>query len=237
MPFQPLTGALAIGSLAGFPAHFPCHGETVSGDGLFVEIGRRDAGLLFLLVDVMGHGPTAAETIALLERGPLRDPLYEDLQPGDLLTRLNGRLQAEFALTGRFVTALAILAQEQRGDLTGANASQPEPSIRRSGGHWQPWRLPGGLPLGILVPTGGYQETTTTLTSGQQVLAFTDGVTEAGATQGKQFQHGPLQGFLANLPAGLSPDRVVARLVQALQGHVPVGWPEDDTTILCLQRS
>jgi hypothetical protein len=46
----------------------------------------------------------------------------------------------------------------------------------------------------------------------------------------------PLQAFLAGLVVGLSGDQVVAQLLRALQGHVPIGWPEDDTTILCLQR-
>ena len=74
------------------------------------------------------------------------------------------------------------------------------------------------------------------LTVGQQVLAFTDGVTEAGASGGKQFQYGDLTWFLSHLPGGLLVDQVVGQLVRALQSHVTVGWPEDDTTILCLQR-
>jgi serine phosphatase RsbU (regulator of sigma subunit) len=68
------------------------------------------------------------------------------------------------------------------------------------------------------------------------VLAFTDGVTEAGATQGPQFQHGPLQALLAGLPDNLSADEVVARLLAGVQAHAGTAWPEDDTTILCLNQ-
>jgi serine phosphatase RsbU (regulator of sigma subunit) len=237
MPFQSLTGAVTVGRISAFPAQQPCHGHPVSGDGLFVEVGRQDGGLLFLLVDVMGHGHAANQTVALLEHQMLPNPFFADLLPGRLLTRLNERLQTEFTVTGRFVTALALLADEQRGILTGANASQPQPYARQFGAGWHPWQLPNGLPLGILVPTGAYQEAATTLAVGQHLLAFTDGVTEAGATLGNQFQHGHLQRLLTSLPPGLPADQVVAQLLQALQSHVPTGWPEDDTTILCLQRN
>ena len=204
---------------------------------LFVEIGRQDGGSpVPLLVDVMGHGSPAARTVALIEQLVLPDPLYEDLQPAELLTRLNARLQAEFTATGRFVAAQALLADKQRGTVTGANASQPEPHIRQPGAVWQPWHLPNGPPLGIISPPGGYREAATPLTVGQQLLAFTDGVSEAGASRANQFQSGQLQWLLSNLPAGLLADQVVAQLLQLLQGHVPTGWPEDDTTILGLER-
>jgi serine phosphatase RsbU (regulator of sigma subunit) len=237
MPFQPLTSAVTVGGISAFPAQQPCHGHPISGDGLFVEVGRQDGALLFLLVDVMGHGHAANQTVALIESQLLTDPLCQEIQPAGLLARFNELLQAEFTVTGRFVTALVLLADEQRGILTGANASQPQPCVRQPGIGWQPWQVPNGLPLGILVPSGAYQEAATTLAVGQHLLAFTDGVTEAGATLGNQFQHGHLQRFLTSLPPGLPADQVVAQLLQALQSHVPTGWPEDDTTILCLQRN
>jgi serine phosphatase RsbU (regulator of sigma subunit) len=237
MPFQPLTVPVTIGGLIVFPAHQPCHGETVSGDGLFVEIGRQDGSLLFLMVDVMGHGHAAAQTITLLEQQVLRDPRCADLQPASLLTILNELLQVEFTVTGRFVAALVLLAEWQHGTLIGGIASQPEPFVGQPGAVWQPWHLPSGPPLGIIIPATGYQEDAMTLAVGQQLLAFSDGVAEAGARKGIQFQHGSLQWFLANLPSGLPGDQLLVLLVQALQAHVPTGWPEDDTTILCVGRN
>jgi phosphoserine phosphatase RsbU/P len=238
MPFQPLAATLAIGGIECFSAQQPCHGQTTSGDGLFVEVGRKDAQHLFLLVDVCGKSDPAAQLVALLEHHLLPDPVCENLRPAELLTLLNGMLQQAFAATGRFVAALALLANGQSGTVTGGNAGQPAPHIGQPGGNWQAWGLPGGAPLGILIPGGGYQEAVAPLTAGQYLLAFTDGVSEAGASKGKmfQFQHGPLQAFLAGLPAGLTADQIVLRLVSALQAHVGGNWPEDDTTILCLQR-
>jgi sigma-B regulation protein RsbU (phosphoserine phosphatase) len=236
MPFQTLAAPFTIGDVDAFPAQVPCHGEMVSGDGLFVETGRTDGRLLVLLVDVMGHGVSANQTVSVIENQLLPQAACADLRPGDLLTTLNIILQPVYATTGRFVTALALLLDGQNGALLGGNASQPEPQLGQPGGAWQPWHLPNGPPLGILLLEGGYQDDAITLTSGQQLLVFTDGVTEAGAMQGTQFQHGSLQRCLARLSPGLPADQVVAQLVQAVQAHVPVGWPDDDTTVLCLQR-
>jgi hypothetical protein len=70
---------------------------------------------------------------------------------------------------------------------------------------------------------------------GQHLLAFTDGVTEAGRGRSQHFE-GQLQGFLDALPAGLPAGHVMVRLLQALQIHAGAVWPEDDTTLVCLHR-
>jgi phosphoserine phosphatase RsbU/P len=187
-----------------------------------------------LLIDVTGHGPAAAQTVELLERHLLPDPCCSDLAPADLLRVLHGMLQSEWVATGRFVTALALLIGAQR-TVKGGNAGQPEPLAGRPGGSWQPWSVPGGPPLGLPIPDAAYADAERNLGLGECLLAFTDGVSEAGARQGQQFQHGPLQTFLAGLPAGLGIDEVVARLWQALQTHVGPRWPEDDMTVLGIE--
>jgi phosphoserine phosphatase RsbU/P len=236
MPFQPVPAKLVFGDLEMASVSVPAHGEPASGDGLFVEVGRTDDNLMLLMVGVTGHGDPAAQTVTLIAHHLLHDPTYLNRGAGELLTRLNGLLQAEFSTTGRFVAALSFLVGGQNGRVTGANASQPEPLLGQPSVGWQTWHLPNGPPLGILISPAGYQEATTTLTGGEQLLAFTDGVTEAGTRQGHQFQNGPLLWSLGGFPPGLPAHEVVAELLGALQGHVQANWPEDDVTILCLQR-
>jgi sigma-B regulation protein RsbU (phosphoserine phosphatase) len=236
MPFHRPPAGLTVGDIAGSWADEPCRGEAVSGDGFFVEIGRSDSHLLLLLVDVMGHGAAAAQTVDLLAKLFLRDSACQQRTPAELLRTLHGMLQQEWAATGRFVAALALLVEGQAGTLTAGNAALPEPWVRQPGQTWQSWSVPGGPPLGLPFPDADYQDDRLHLASGQLLLAFTDGVSEAGAAQGRQFQHGPLQTFLASLPGGLATDGVVATLLQALRAHVGANWPEDDTTILCLRR-
>jgi serine phosphatase RsbU (regulator of sigma subunit) len=93
------------------------------------------------------------------------------------------------------------------------------------------------LLLGAPDPNATYQEASTPLPPTGSLLAFSDGVTEAGAPAGlPHFQHSHLPAFLAGLPEGRKPAEVINGLMTALQGYVGANWPEDDTTAGCLRR-
>jgi serine phosphatase RsbU (regulator of sigma subunit) len=237
MPFQPLIGSFTAPGIELYSAAEPCHGESVSGDGLFVETGRHDGGLMLLLVDVMGHGTGAADTVDDLWRQSLSLPLCWDLGTGELLAVLHQQLQPTWDSYGRFVAAQTLLVDASGRTIEGANAALPEPRLGPPGGAWTTWPLPSGSPLGLPVPIPSYPSATALLHPAYCLLAFTDGVTEAGHSMSRQFQHGPLQAFLASLPAGITPQHLVGELRRVLMSHAGTGWPEDDTTILCLRRT
>lgn len=233
MPFDAINSSPVISGFEYFPALFLHQGETVSGDAVFPSHNRLDGGFLFLLIDVAGHGPQAADIVTEV-RLFLQDPICHNQQPAALLQILNGMLQQTFAATARFVAGLAVLI-DGRGNLIASNAGQPSPWVGQAGANWQPWDVPGGTFLGVAEPDEEYPEGPAALQLGQQLLVFTDGVPEAGRLHGRMFQ-GQLQGFLNALPAGLSAGQVVVRLLQALQIQAGAAWPEDDTTVVCLHR-
>jgi serine phosphatase RsbU (regulator of sigma subunit) len=186
----------------------------------------------------MGHGDNAAQTVELIETRLLPDSHCQGLAPADLLKTLHGMLESEYAATGRFVTALALLVDGTQGTVVASNAAVPEPLLGEPGGSWQTWSISGVAPLGLPIPDMDFADTLRSLAPGEHLLAFTDGVTEAGVMCGKdQFQHGHLHTCLNGLPAGTSVDQVVEALRQAVQGHVGANWPEDDTTVLGIQRT
>jgi sigma-B regulation protein RsbU (phosphoserine phosphatase) len=233
MPFALLDSPPVIPGFEYFPALLLYRGETVDGDAIFPERNRLDGRFLFLLIDVAGHGQPAADIVA--EVGLfLQDPVCENQQPAALLQILNGMLQQTFAATSRFVAGLAILF-DSRGHLIASNAGQPEPWVGQPGVGWQAWPVPGATFLGVAQPDEVYPEGARALGADQQLLAFTDGVTEAGQARGQQFQ-GQLHAFLDALPAGLPVGQVVVRLLQALQIHAGAAWPEDDTTVVGVHR-
>ncbi len=236
MPFRPFAGSHAWSTIEVASAAVPQHGESVSGDGLFVETGRQDGGVMLLLVDVMGHGAGAAATVASLWNQHLPDPACQNRRPAELLTVLHNGLQQEWLTTSRFAAAMALLVNLQARTAEGSNAGLPDPQVGQPGAAWQRWQVPPGLLLGIPLFDPPFQDASILLPPGQHLLAFTDGVTEAGSGHSNQFQRGPLQAFLAGLPAGTAPQQVVDGLLQALQTHVGAGWPEDDTTIVCVCR-
>jgi sigma-B regulation protein RsbU (phosphoserine phosphatase) len=233
MPFDALDPSPALPGIDYFPALFLHQGETVSGDAIFPSHNRLDGRFLFLLIDVAGHGQPTAGIVAEVHLF-LQDPVCHNQQPAALLQVLNGMLQQTFAATGRFVAGLAVLLDGQ-GNLIASNAGQPLPWIGQPLANWQEWAVPGGTFLGVAQPDEEYQEGPATLQVGEQLLVFTDGVSEAGRSRGVLF-HGQLQAFLDALPAGSSAGQAVVRLLQALQIHAGAAWPEDDTTVVCLHR-
>lgn len=82
MPFSPLPPSLVLGDVEIASLSVPCRGETVSGDGLFVETGRADGGLMLLMVDVAGHGPAAARIARDIETLHLTAARCRDRTPG-----------------------------------------------------------------------------------------------------------------------------------------------------------
>lgn len=209
MPFQQAPPDPVLPGFAFAFASHPYRGETVNGDALFVEMGRADGAFLLLLIDVMGHGRQTVVTMDTL-RNTLGDPVYEDCQPAELLRRLHGVLEPQFLVTGNFAAAIAVLCSRHDDAVKAANAGQPEPWLRRPGADWETWSLPGGLLLGAPDPGATYQETGASLPAAGSLLAFTDGVTEAGAhSHLPQFQQARLPAFLGGLPSGKTPGEVV----------------------------
>jgi serine phosphatase RsbU (regulator of sigma subunit) len=234
MPFQQIPPDVVLPGFEIASSSQAYQGETVNGDALFLETGRTDGGFLLLLVDVMGHSAKTVLTMDSLRQG-LGDPTYENRQPADLLQWLHEALAPQWDVTLMFATALAVLVDVRTADMTAANAGQPEPWLGQPGGGWLTWVLPGGTPLGIPAPAVSFQDAVTSLR--ESFLAFTDGVTEAGARSGApQFQHAGLPAFLAGLPATATPSQIVSRLLTAVQAHVGPTWPDDDTTAVCLRR-
>jgi serine phosphatase RsbU (regulator of sigma subunit) len=238
MPFQPLTVSIPfiLRGLDSFSDQYPYQGSASCGDALFVETKRADGGVMLLLVDVMGHGDPAAATVVHLRDVILRNPRCHDLRPAELLLLLDQMLEAEFNGNGRFVAALALLVDWQGGTVEGANAGLPEPRHGDGGGVWQAWSFPSGPLLGLCLPGAAWQNASIPLLAGHYLLAFTDGVTEAGQGKSFQFQQGALQAYLAGLPAGTTPEQAIEGLLQELRLHVGTTWPEDDTTALCLRH-
>lgn len=234
MPFQQIPPDVILHGFELASATQPFLGETVNGDALFVEVGRSDGAFLLLLVDVTHHGPRTLPTMHAL-RAALGDAFYQNRQPADLLQWLHDALAPQFDVTENFVAALAVRVESGRQDVTAANAGQPQPLLSRTGAGWQAWALPRGSFLGILPGSTEYHEETTPLAAGDRLLAFTDGVTEGGAKLGvPQFQVGGLEAFLASAPA--TPTETVRGLMAALSTHVGPNWPDDDTTVFCLQQ-
>jgi hypothetical protein len=157
----------------------------------------------------------------------LPDPLCWKLGPAGLLTLLNIWLAPVWDESGIFVAAQALLLQAD-GTLLGSNAAIPAPRRRTVPPGSVAWNLPGGAMLGPVTPQT-WTEDALALAAGEGLLAFTDGVSEAG---NPQFGQAHLDAFLTGDPLGPG---LVSRLFAAVATHVGPGWPADDATAFWLQ--
>lgn len=188
-----------------------------------------------LIADVSGHGTAAAvlmavtHTIAHTYPGP-------PYPPGELLRHVNRVLAERYtANSGAFVTAFYAVYDPATRALTYASAGHPPPRLKRcSDGSLALLDGKHGLPLGIL-PTEEYPEGRADLVPGDQIVFYTDGVTEAENAAGEPFGLTRLDQVLANCAVGAGDllKEVLAELQRFTDGRPPT----DDRTVLVAKIS
>ncbi len=178
------------GLLPGFPPEidgYEVHGNNlpsrqVSGD-LFGWWPRGDGRWLFCLADVSGKGLGPGLLMASLQ-ATLEAWTERDLSTGDLAFQLS-KMLARHTDGRRFVTAFLALLDPLTGELTYTNAGHNPALFIRPDGTFQTLEAQG-LPLAML-PGNPYGEATLQLASGDLLLVYTDGITEAADPQDEEF--------------------------------------------------
>jgi sigma-B regulation protein RsbU (phosphoserine phosphatase) len=183
-----------------------------------------------LIADVSGHGTPAAvlmavtHTIAHTYPGP-------PTPPGQLLAHLNRILAEQYtSQTGAFVTAFYGIYDPKTRTLHYASAGHPPPRLKRcADGSLALFDRVQSLPLGIMAGET-YPDATYQLVPGDQIIFYTDGVTEAENLAGEQFGLKRLDETLENCSVN-APDllRDVLRGIEEFTQGQPV---VDDRTLL-----
>jgi sigma-B regulation protein RsbU (phosphoserine phosphatase) len=155
--------------------------ESVSGD-FFNVSALSDTEACVFICDVTGHGVRAALVTAMIRAlSEELKPLARD--PGMFLRKLNSDLSNILKNTGSpmLTTAFYLVADWTTGVMRFANAGHPKPLlVRRSADSVKPLVNVGGQsqPALGLFDDPAYQTTEITLTPGDFVMLFTDGLYE-----------------------------------------------------------
>jgi hypothetical protein len=205
-------------SLSGFAmtsAYRPA--QEVGGD--FFQIipleGDFKGSTLILLGDVSGKGLRAAMAVSLIV-GAVRTLAKFAPNPADILSELNQRLCGR--LQGGFATCLALRVAAD-GHCVMASAGHPSPFLNK-----KELKLPGALPLGIVLTTS-YEEATFELKEGDHFALYTDGLLEARSASGEIFSFERLDALFSTRPDA----------ARATDAAVTFGQ-DDDITVLTLTR-
>jgi sigma-B regulation protein RsbU (phosphoserine phosphatase) len=181
--------------------------------------------------DVSGKGMPAALLMSSLQA---RVQMFRETspEPGFAVTTLNRSL-AEHCPLGKFITFFYALLEGATGIVKYANAGHNYPLVLRNDGSVE--RLKGnGLVMGLF-PTVRYEVHQTQLQPGEMLVLYSDGVTEASTTNGKEFGEDRLAAFLATRPL-IPCEEIVNQLVDHMRkwrGNTAFG---DDFTVVLVRR-
>jgi sigma-B regulation protein RsbU (phosphoserine phosphatase) len=188
----------------------------------------------FFLGDVSGKGIEAAAVTALA-RYTLRAAAVYDPDPAAVLGNLNTVLYQEYLTGGtRYCTVLFGIL-EAGGDggrrVSMVGGGHPYPLLLRADGRADYQPTAGGPIVGV-VPVAAFEATTITLTAGDTLLLYTDGVTDArvDTADGRYGSEAFLEHVRALAPA--SALTIVAATAELLDGFGD--GLDDDAAILAL---
>lgn len=200
----------------------------------FFEVGPRQLGVL--IADVSGKGTSAALYMAEL-KGLMLALSHSEASPGRLLRTVN-HLLAEHLDNRSFITATYAVVDLDRMTMTCARAGHT-PLIVVSGSHAE-LVVPEGMVLGLRLPGAAarfdalLEERTCPLRSGDLIVLYTDGITEAMDGAGELFGDGNLARVLS-AAGDLAPAAVRERVVREVRAFVGDAEPHDDMTMVAIR--
>lgn len=155
----------------------------VSGD--YYEVVERAEGqeVVLMIADVSGKGMAASlltASLQALSSGPIED----GLPPEEICTRLS-RLLYRRTPPEKYATAFLGVLEPATGLLRYTNAGHNPPLIVRAGGGVEEL-APTGVPLGLL-PGAQYTARDLTLSPGDTLVLYTDGIVEAAHPNGEEY--------------------------------------------------
>jgi hypothetical protein len=178
--------------------------------------------------DAMGHGLEAG-LLATVAVAAYRNSRRRQLKLAETATAIDEAVALRFG-TERFVTAVLAELHLASGRFCWIRAGHPAPLLLRGSKVVKTLWGEAGLPLGLGNPG---QQTEESLEPGDQIVFFTDGVTEARSPDGTFFGADRLADLVGRTSAGgTPPPETLRRLVQSILEHQGGDLRDDATAVL-----
>ncbi len=223
------------------PTEFPCTdtletcatmhpAKDVAGD--FYDCIALEQGKIAVAIgDVSGKGMPAALFMAV-SRTLLRAAASAGTAPGACLAHVNNLL-CEDNDAAMFVTLFYGVLDTATGEFVYANGGHCPPYIIRNEQDGHRVAPTGGMALGVKKDVT-YHDAATTLSAGDSLFLYTDGVTEAFDRDGNQFGEQRLTELLVG-GAGLGPKRLLDKAIEEVRRFAGGEDPSDDIACMVLR--
>lgn len=189
-----------------------------------------DHHLGFVIADVSGKGVPASLYMAV-SRTMLKAIASQIEDPSMCLSTVNSMLIPESDLT-TFVTAFYGILDTRTGNVRYCNGGHNLPYIIRNNGTVKEIENTNGLLLGKIEPIE-FQTKEFTLSPGEKIMMFTDGVTEATDQNGDMYEEPRLEAFLAK-HADDDLHKLVRSLIVDVLKFMGKADQSDDITVLAV---
>lgn len=213
-------------------AAFSRPAEIIGGD-YFDFFKFRDGSHGLVIADVSGHGVSAGMFMSSLQTAIQTMAPYAD-SPAEILERIN-RFYIHNINYTTFVTVFLARFDPVTLTLTYVNAGHNPPAVYRSGNNDIRWLVPTAPAIGLAESFFPRTETVT-LSRGDSLLLYTDGVTEVLNTSNEQFGHDRLaELFLQS--THLTAPNILQTLLQQTSAFGDNKSLADDVTMVALKIS
>lgn len=207
---------------------FSCY--EIGGD-YYDFIPRHDGKMLVALGDVSGKGTSASLLMSSLHAA-MHAQVAAKTSLEDMIVSINVYL-SENTPANRFITLFAAELDTTNGALKFINAGHNPPLIGRADGTIEQLSS-GGLPLGIM-PFAQYEVDANQLNSGDVLVIYSDGVSEANNINEDEFGMDRLEKVISeNVKASASGIR--DKVEAALSAFTGEAAPNDDITLVIVKR-
>jgi sigma-B regulation protein RsbU (phosphoserine phosphatase) len=190
-----------------------------------------DDHLCLLIADVSGKGIPAA-LFMMVSKIILQSCAMLGQTPGEVLTKTNEAICSNNR-ENMFVTVWIGILELSTGRLTCANAGHEYPTLMRKGGGFELIKDKHGLVIGAMDGVK-YDEYELTLSPGDKLFVYTDGVPEANDSENKLFGTERMLEAL-NAEPGAAPERILGNVRAAVDVFVAEAEQFDDLTMLCME--
>lgn len=208
--------------------------KEVGGDYFDYIWGPNQRNLYAAIGDVSGKGVPAG-LVMVMARSILRSLVARGARPRDVLRETN-RLLKQDLKPGMFMSMLLATIDGPNGRLLVAGCGHEKPLIYRASEKRVERVELGGLVLGVIPDLAPHiEEVQIQLMPGDQVLFYTDGVTEGVDGSRQQFGMDRLVDLLTRFGAE-PPGRLVKILLEATEHHARGVEQHDDITAIALRR-
>lgn len=200
----------------------------VGGD--FYDYFADDGEIAIVIGDVTGHGFHSGLFVAMA-KSALHARAAQTHSPSQTLASLRHTL--DLSLDRRLLmTCCHVALEPASGRLRYANAGHP-PALLWRNASAEIELLPALDPMLGAMPAGAhFSESNVVLATGDSLLLYSDGVTEARSPSGEFFGEERLQTLFAELAPCASASSIKTGIITALKVHTDGAVPNDDITLV-----